>query len=227
MSGIPIDPTGKLIHLTQKERDVIHNLWGLGLTVVARTIGSALFDLAMPPKGSSYQWHETPEKDGWKAVPFDRHPGVFAPWGTMGDIEYGDLYLLERPAAEVEAAHAASHAKARWNVDDWIRRQADAGFTGSVTMLGESESSRSAETVEIGAETPLSSKIPDDLVPHLAELLRERDRLVAASIKASIDTLKPPNMAELRASCLQLAIETIRKRYAEPEKATEASNGES
>jgi hypothetical protein len=126
----------------------------------------------------------------------------------------------------IDSAHAAAHAKARWNVDDWIKRQADAGFSGSITVLGESESSRSAETVEIGAETPLSSKIPDDLIPRLAELLRERDRLVAACIKASIDTLKPPNIAELRASCLQLAIDTIRKKYAEPEKATEASNGE-
>lgn len=111
-------------------------------------------------------------------------------------------------------------------VDDWRKRAEESGLTGNAQVITDVAGKRSSEVVDISDDGWASlTKIPRDLLEHVAELLRERDRLVAATIRASMETLsiEPPNMAKLRESCLLLAIETIRKKYAAPEQ--EASNG--
>jgi hypothetical protein len=61
------------------------------------------------------------------------------------------------------------------------------------------------------------TEVPADLVKHRREILRERDRMVAAALKVSIEIpdekLREGYFASLRASCLQIAIDIIRKKY--------------
>src|ERR1700735_2025908 len=124
--------------LSAAERDAIQNLWGMGYTVVPRERPADLYEVARAPAGMGYQWNSSPEVEGWAPVPYSRHPGIYAPLGTEGAIEHGDLYLVERPLSEVHAERQASHDKAHKNVDDWYARNAAAGITGSVTVLSES-----------------------------------------------------------------------------------------
>lgn len=208
-------------------RDAVQELWGLGYAVVPLPPLPELLELPKPPIGMAYQWSDKPALEGWTAVSCSRHPGLFAPLGSSDDICVHHLYLHERPKADVDAAHQANRDKAQAKVDDWYKRAASDGFSGTVTVLGEGSSGRSAEVAEIGSEQPsLRTKIPPDMYEHMAELLRERDRLVSASQAASMEALGTPNIdVSLRASCLQLAIETIRKKYAAPAAEQEASNG--
>lgn len=198
-------------------RQPIQNLWGMGYTVVPRKSFNRLYDEVQAPMGMAYQWLDRSEADGWKPVAHERYPGMFAPIGTGGDISHGDLYLMERPAKEVEAFHQAAHAKARKNVEDWYARQQAAGFTGSVTILGESSEvgSQSAEVNEIGETIVARTQIPPDLHPYLPELLDERDRLVAAATKASMETLTGivPDVVSLRISCFKLAMASVRQKH--------------
>jgi hypothetical protein len=113
-------------------------------------------------------------------------------------------------------------------VDDWRKRTEESGLTGAATIITDINGERSTKIVDISEDGGTSrTKIPRDLIEHVAELLRERDRLVAASVKASMEVLvqEPPTIASLRESCLHLAIETIRKKYAAPAAGTEATNG--
>lgn len=197
-------------------RQPIQDLWGMGYTVVPRKSFNQLYDEVLAPMGMAYQWLARAEAEGWKPVAHERHPGMFAPIGTAGDISHGDLYLMERPAKEVEAFHQAAHAKARKNVEDWYARQGAAGFTGNVTVFGESsESPRTAEVNEIGETIVTHTQIPPDLHPHLPELLEERDRLMAAATKASMETLTGivPDVVSLRTSCLKLAMASVRQKH--------------
>lgn len=103
-------------------------------------------------------------------------------------------------------------AEARKNVTDWAERQAEAGITGSFSVNG--------EVSEVGrADKPALTPFPADMLPHYSEILRERDRMVAAALKASIEIppsdLRDGYFASLKASCLQIAIDIIRKKYAE------------
>lgn len=108
-------------------------------------------------------------------------------------------------------------------VDDWRKVAVQTGLVGSATIVTDINGARQSTIVDISDDGGASkTKIPRNLLEHVAELLRERDRLVAASIKASMDH-EPPKMASLRESCLLLAIDTIRKKYAAPE--TEIPNG--
>lgn len=188
----------------------------MGYAVVPIPSLTELLDIPKPRAGMSYQWHDKSALDGWKAVPCSRHPGLFAPLGSSDDICVHHLYLLERSKVETDAVLQGARDKALKNVDDWFARQTGSGFTGAVTVLGESASARTAEITEIGEQQSLRTKIPPDLFEHLAELLRERDRLVDQSVKAA-PTEFGVKMASLRASCLELAIDTIRKKYAAPE----------
>lgn len=113
-------------------------------------------------------------------------------------------------------------------VEDWGKRVAESGLTGGATIITDIDGKRTSEIVDISSDGGASrTKIPRDLLEHVAELLRERDRLVAASIKASMEviTQEPPTVASLRESCLHLAIDMIRKKYAAPAAEQEASNG--
>ena len=120
-------------------RAVIDDLWGAGFTIIPRVAAEKVFDLAngLAPHSMAYQWNDNPKAEGWKCVPATRHPGLFAPYGYSDDIKVNDLWLMERPKAEVEAFHANAHTKARQNIDNWFQRQAQGGFTGSVTVLTE------------------------------------------------------------------------------------------
>jgi hypothetical protein len=156
---------------------IIQDLWGIGFTIVPRT-GSLPPD-PVAPLGVAYQWNATPKADGWVPVPASRHPGLFAPYGYVGDIEVNGLYLMERPKAEVDAFHADAHAKARENVDNWFQRQAVSGFIGSVTVLEEgSGGERKTDIREVGDKTlENATKIPRELTPYIGQIFEERDRL--------------------------------------------------
>ena len=157
---------------------LIQDLWGIGFTITKRTW--LVHDLAngLAPLGMSYAWRDDPKNPNWKCVLASRHPGLFAPYGYRGDIEVNGLWLMERPKAEVDAFHAASHAKARQNVDDWFQRQAGVGFTGGVTVLSEGSQGRSADIREVGNKTlENATKIPRELTPHIGQIFEERDRL--------------------------------------------------
>lgn len=104
-------------------------------------------------------------------------------------------------------------------VEDWSKRVAESGITGSVTMVGDGEEGRGIRQVDVGngEVSDYRTKIPGDLLPHLSELLRERDRMVAAALKVTIEIPQPElrdsHLASLKASCLQIAIDIIRKKY--------------
>lgn len=101
-------------------------------------------------------------------------------------------------------------------VEDWGKRVAESGLTGAATIITDIDGKRMSEIVDISSDGGASrTKIPRDLLEHVAELLRERDRLVSASQDASMEALGTPNIdVSLRESCLHLAIEMIRKKYA-------------
>lgn len=77
------------------------------------------------PSGWSYQWNVvtvTGERqvaaqvnameNGWRAVPAERHDGIFMPPGFKGPIERDGLMLMERPAVLTEEAQYEEQRKA-------------------------------------------------------------------------------------------------------------------
>jgi hypothetical protein len=57
-------------------------------------------------------------ENGWRAVPATRHPGMFVPVGTKGDIVRGGQRLEERPAILTEQAKAEEISVARRQMQD-------------------------------------------------------------------------------------------------------------
>ena len=70
-------------------------------------------DADLVPDGMVYQWFRTEvfgkpdnksitgaERNGWRAVPTDRHPGVWLPDGATGPIEVEGQRLMELPETE-------------------------------------------------------------------------------------------------------------------------------
>jgi hypothetical protein len=225
------------------EKQVVENLWRRGFTVVRRPEPNTLFDAVEPLGGRHYEWRTLDSPDeGWSPVMTDAHPGVFAPYHVAEAIRHGNLRLMWCDKAKADAHYAEARAKAKKNVDDWVEKHG-AEFTGfvrtgtEVRTVGADNVMRCeicdwplAESREKGcvagdcAYRPglsagaMRTKIPRDelLFDHLAELLRERDRLVSAAIKGMQETLSANakvSMTSLRDSCLHLAIETIRKKY--------------
>lgn len=171
--------------MLHRYRDMIQELWGIGLTVVPRAVNEKAFDLAdgLAPPGMAYQWCANQKLDGWSAVPASRHPGLFAPYGYTGDIEINGCWLMERPQAEVDAFHANAYTKVRQNVDDWLARTGAMGFTGGVTVLQEGSGDvRNADVREIGDKTTENvTQIPPELMPHISRIFRIRDSLWESS----------------------------------------------
>lgn len=191
----------------------IHDLWGIGFTIVPRVDSAKVYDLAAgaAPSGMAYQWNADRETKGWKNVPASRHPGLFTPYCVSGDIEVGGLWLMERPKAEVDAFHAASHAKARKNVDDWYARTGSAGFTGGVTVLTEGSSGREAEVAQIGGGESSRTKIPMDLFDHLPALLAERDKILEEKIKICAPLpISNLLLGSFRKTAMRIAIYNVR-----------------
>jgi hypothetical protein len=89
----------------------------------------------LAPAGWRYQWNtfvvlgqlqhnlvQTMAENGWRAVPIERHPGVFGPLGAKGDIIRDESRLEERPVELDNEAKAEDIQRAR----DQVRNQNEA-----------------------------------------------------------------------------------------------------
>lgn len=206
-------------------RETLDTLWSNGWTIapVRPHPDPYHIDPAIIPRDRAYQWvsreHDlaSHKERGWREVPAERHPGVFAQWGYVGECTIGDLILVEKPKPEVEAAHAAAHAKAHQNVEDWYKGASEGGFIGSVNVWTEGDNQRqTAMRTEIEHDGVTQTELPPELVPHLKAILKERDRLVNEEhllhLKTNTDAPngEPFNLLACRVRCMQRAIETIR-----------------
>ena len=105
--------------------------------VLSRKRKSGLDPFHIPPeivpKGWSYQWNVISVvgntdvvmdqvgnmyENGWRAVPADRHPGMFVARGRTGDIVRGGLRLEERPLEMTLQARAEEEASAKQQMRD-------------------------------------------------------------------------------------------------------------
>lgn len=198
--------------------DQLHDLWGAGFTIVRRNADPYEIDPKLIPRGMAYQWNPISGYDvasdshpfGWKSVPYSRHEGVFAPWGTSGVIQRGGLELCERPKAEVDHQLERSRTKALQNVDDWVAKNGALGFTGSVkvgtqTKPGQLDtleernvgSDAPGDFVQIGSTKTIETivAIPKDMTPHIAAIFKERDRLEEGIVRKD-RTLAPGPIAD-------------------------------
>lgn len=187
--------------------DQLHDLWGAGYTVVRRPVDPLEIDPKLIPAGMSYQWNDPRNaNEGWREVPYSRHEGIFAPWGTPGSIEVGRLYLCERPRVEVEFKREQARTRAQQQVDDWATKNAAEGFTGSVrtavqTKLGELDSDEMRPIGEAVYANPATKslettvEIPRDMTSHIASIFKERDRLEAEVVRKD-RTLAPGPIAD-------------------------------
>lgn len=209
-------------------QETIKELWDSGYTLTRRLQDPTQIPTSDIPMGRAYQWmhleHDKLHIDtGWAPVPYERHPGRFAPWGTTGNIEWNGLGLFEKPKFEVEAEHAASHAKAHQNVEDWKDHVATA-FTGRVTV---GTSRDDAKVVEVRNKTvENATAIPSDMVMHMPEIFAERDRLsklfvenpenpevedfAQAYTRQMSETPDAPKWPTLNAIILPVAIKNVR-----------------
>lgn len=192
----------------------IASLWRAGFTIAKRQSDPFEIDPKLIPRGMAYQWNDTGrENPGWREVPFNRHPGVFGPWDAQGSVEIGNLYLCERPKADVDKAADEAHAKAYQNVTDWISNQGGAGFTGSVVIggqtrlgvldsikelnVGDVEVSKDGDMAQVGATKTIETivAIPRDMIQYVADIFKERDRLEAEVVRKD-RTLVPGPIAD-------------------------------
>lgn len=202
--------------------DQLHDLWGAGFTIVQRPVDPFEIDPKLIPRGMSYQWNPIDllrdpgqcRPDGWTAVPYSRHEGVFAPWGTPGNIEVGGLQLCEKTKAEVEHNLERTRARSEQLVQDWATKAATEGITGSVRVGTQSVEGKldTLNQLDIGAaagmepikdfvEIPRTRTIettvgvPPEMSPHLKAIFEERDRLEADVVRKN-RTLKPGPIAD-------------------------------
>lgn len=165
--------------------ELIDDLWSNGWTIAPVRPHPDPYHIApeIIPRDRAYQWvsreHDLAyyKSFHWREVPAERHPGVFAPWGYVGECAIGDLILVEKPKSEVEAAHAANHAKAHKNVDDWSKGASEGGFTGGMNVWTDGD--KTAMRTEIEHDGVSQTELPVEMLPHLKAILKERDRLVA------------------------------------------------
>lgn len=98
-----------------------------------RTVSADIFHIPpeIIPRGWDYQWNVLevtgmPQtgarlamaENGWRAVPSDRHPGMFMPEGYKGPIIRDGLQLEERPMILSEEAKREEYAKATRQMAD-------------------------------------------------------------------------------------------------------------
>jgi hypothetical protein len=222
----------------------LHDLWGAGYTITLRPRDPYdALPAGMVPKGVSYQWNPidpdprviTP---GWTPVPYSRHEGVFAPWGTSGDVQLGGLQLMEKPSEAVLELKRGAIDMARWREEDWAARAAANGITGSVRIATQSkpgelggdfvrEIGGGATVIEANKTIESISAIPREMTPHIKAIFAERDRLegevvrkdrtlapgpIADQFYTAIDVDKgAPWWPTLRAILLPIAVENVRK----------------
>jgi hypothetical protein len=225
--------------------DQLHDLWGAGYTI-ARRIGDPFeIDPKLIPRGMSYQWNpiqsdgkEVVQPEGWKPVPYSRHPGVFAPWGESGFIQRDWLALGEKPQVVVDLHRGAAKAAAAKQISDWSDRVAASGISG-FARVGTQTAEGKLDTLEehkigdddmvqVGSTKTIETTvgIPRNMVPHIAAIFAERDR-IEADLVLKNRTLKPGPIADkfyaavdadkaapwwptLRAIILPIAIDNVR-----------------
>lgn len=221
-------------------REVIDDLWGSGFTVIRRgMLHPDLFNVPQQivPFGRSYQWwHLVHDRfhfsSGWAPVPASRHDGLFMPAGHVGDIEVNGLGLFEKSKVEVDQEKAAQIEAAKAPLKQWGDALQDSGFTGGArvvdqggneTTFGDPDTFKRDDAKAI--ETTVG--VPADLLPHMVELFKERDRLEATVVKRD-RSLKPGDIATkfyaaveadpaapwwptLRAILLPIAVQNVRK----------------
>ena len=228
-------------------QDQIQDLWGCGFTIVARQRGADPFYVPqeMVPQGRSYQWwhlvhdkfhfHRDGGSSGWSPVPASRHDGWFMPFGHVGHIEVGGLGLFEKSKFEVDQERAQNVAAAHQQVVEWAKNAA-VEFSGEV-RIGDVEipveprdvfASSKSKTLET------TVKIPKEMIPHMAAIFAERDRL-KDEIVTTDRRLIPGELADkfyaaveadpslpwwptLHAILLPIAIENVRKSLKQEDK---------
>lgn len=224
-------------------QDQIQDLWGCGFTIVARRQHPDPFFVPqeMVPQGRSYQWwHLIHDKfhfhrdggnfSGWAPVPASRHDGYFMPFGHTGDIEVNGLGLFEKSKFEVDQERKEQTSVAYKKVDDWIKNTG-AEFSGSV-RIGDAALDVGDEPRDVFASSKSKTlettvKIPKEMVPHMAAIFAERDRLkdeivlpdrsimpgpLADKFYAAVEEDKSlPWWPTLHAILLPIAIENVRK----------------
>ena len=200
--------------------DKVDDLWGLGYTITKRQRDPYDLPKEAIPRGLAYQWNPQPgdlalEPDarrkatgakvqddpvgGWRPVNHERHPGVFGPWGMTGPIEVGGLWLCERPEEANNQAQAKRVAAAHQQVADWAEKFGGAGISGGVSIGGVGLEVGSDKRLQDEAfETPAKTiettvRMPPDMLPHMAEVFAERDRLYAEIQEFSGRDTKRPN----------------------------------
>src|SRR5882762_3422396 len=84
--------------------------------------------------------------------------------------------------------------------ENWLAGQGAAGFVGSVTKVEDIGGDRSIIETHVGKfpefDPSKDTRIPVDMIDHLREILQERDRMVAATLKATAEM--PPLPPEPR-----------------------------
>lgn len=225
-------------------QDQIQDLWGCGFTIVARRQHPDPFFVPqeMVPQGYSYQWchlvHDRPPLGwhhcNWAAVPASRHDGYFMPFGHTGDIEVNGLGLFEKPKFEVDQEHAQNVVAAHKQVEDWLEKTGEM-FSGEV-KFGDVKANVGDEPRDVFASSKSKTiettvKIPKEMVPHMAAIFAERDRLkdeivlpdrsimpgpLADKFYAAVEEDKSlPWWPTLHAILLPIAIENVRKKLVE------------
>lgn len=227
--------------------DQLHDLWGAGFTIVRRNPDPFEIDAKLIPRGMSYQWNVIDPKrepgqertDGWNPVPFSRHPGVFAPWGDTGVVQRDGLELCEKPQAVVDLHRGAARAAADKLISNWAKEAAADGLSGFIrlgnqTALGKLDNLTTLDVgkddsfVQIGATKTIETTvgIPKDMVPHMAAIFAERDKIEAEVVRKD-RTMAPglisdkfylaidkdpgaPWWPTLRAIILPIAIDNVR-----------------
>lgn len=226
-------------------RDQLHDLWGAGFTVIRRsTFGSDVYQIAdhVCKAGMAQQWSDG-LKDGWTAVPAERHPGLYAPYSYAGHVKIGGLMLLECPKHKVDAAKSAQVDAAHKLVTDWQDKYGGQ-FSGTVTVGTQTELGKmdKVETMEVGAKIiEDTTQIPRDMVPYISQIFAERDRLQLLARNAIDDNVRgeetgaiqdeyyarmelvpdQPKWPALNGAILPVAINNVRKRITE-----EATHGQ-
>ena len=177
----------------------IQDLWGMGLTVVPRLRHADPFYVPdyVIPADRGYQWmHLEHDKvwieTGWSPVPYERHAGMFAPYGTGGNIEVQGMGLFDKPKFEIERERSDSVKKAQGLMQDWADRMGAQGFGGGARVVGMGEADavvteiKVGEAVETRIETiarpqektvELVSAIPKDMTAYIGRIFAERDRI--------------------------------------------------
>lgn len=187
--------------------DQLHDLWGSGFTVVPRLRHSDPFHVAphIIPSNRSYQWLpirpdplvKEGHDDQWRPVTYEDHDGIFAPFGTTGDVTIQNMKLCWKPKKDVEVQRAKERAAVLNQEQEWARKFG--GFTGGARVVSfdgdranvreisadkgtVEESARVVERAETKTiETTVG--IPHDMLDHLSAIYAVRDGIVNTVVR--------------------------------------------